>query len=209
MPQHIGDLSKRRSIEEDLRKLPGAERALDVLVKAGCDRDLLLFLLRSRASSLQAWAHVQQVLAPDPKHLRGLARKFEAVAEALKITTERTIFPPLLALRAKSNQTAKELNQLGAVIRQLAASPLLQRARKQSSYRVIKLLRVALICHHVKRETQKPYFREIADLLSVTDEPIAEDSVRHRARRAVTKLTLNGQHPQILDILLSIKGRTP
>ena len=210
MSQPTGGLWKRPSIEEDLRIVPCADKALNVLVKAGCDRDLLLFLLSSRASSLQSWAHTQQVLAPDPKYLRGLARKLEAVAEALKTTTERTIFPPLLALRPKSDQTIRELNQLEAVISHLAASPLLRRARKLTSYRQITHLRVTLICHYVKRETRRPYLREIADLLSATDaKTIGEDSVRQRARRAVTKLTRTGQYPQILDFFLNFRDRKP
>ena len=61
-----------------------------------------------------------------------------------------------------------------------------------------QLLPLALFCHYVKSKTGRPHFREIADLLSATSKkPLAEDTVRRRANRAVAKLTGRGRYPTV------------
>jgi len=196
----------RRLIEDRVKEHSAAGRALNALVQAGCRREPLLIILAGGIPSLRSWSHFQQSLAPSPKRLRALAKRLEHTSDALEAATQFTIYLPLLALRANSQNSIREMRSLSSGFRKIASSSLLRMARKRSSYRKMgRIFKIALLCHYVKSRTRRPYFREITDLLSAANQKtLAEDAVRHRARRAVALLTQDGRYPQLLHLLTEV-----
>jgi len=202
----IKSSSKANLQEKQIRQDPGAARALDTLLKSGCDRETLLFFLRARTPTVRAWTTFQKWIAPAPKDLRGLARRLANVAQELESSTTKTVYLPMIAMREESLTLARQIHHLSGKLNRHAGGIILRVSRRWSSYRQMgKFFPIALVCNYVITQTGKPHHREIADLLSATEaKDMAEDTVRHRAKRAIAKLTFKGRNTRILSALSTL-----
>ncbi|HXN22862.1 MAG TPA: hypothetical protein VOA41_08995 [Candidatus Dormibacteraeota bacterium] len=194
------------SLDERIRQHPAAAKTLEKLVKVGCDRADLLRLLAARAPTVRQWSHLQKGVVTEPAQLRTLARKLEATAQAVESIAVETLFGPVFDLKVNPRKIVEDVRVLASSLRHLASSREVRLVRKAFSYRQMgNRLPIVLLCNYVKFKTGKPRFREIAELLSAASQnSVAEDVVRHRADRAVEKLTLNGKFPQLIDAFLAL-----
>ena len=193
-------LSTRCSVEGQVQSSPGGKEAFDKLLNAGCKRAPLLFVLSARQPSKPDWKQMRETYAPNPAWTTVLAERLENLAKQID-ATKYTTYVPLLLLREQSVKTIKEMELLSTGLRDLASSPLLTAARKWSSYRQMgQYFPLALFCYYVKVKTGKAHFREVTDILSaLSKKTLAEDSVRHRAKRALAKLTMNGRSVGLME----------
>lgn len=199
--------SKILSIRDRLRQHAGAEKTFESLIESGCDRSLLLLLLDAKTPTARKWARLQdKVFLAHPKRLLSLACQLEGTAQALESDVVETLASVVFDLREDSVTLVDEMRAVSNRLRDLSGSAGFRAVRRKSSYRQMGgSLPTALLCHYVKSATGRPYFKEIAELLSAARETtLGEDGLRHRANRSIARLTFNGRLPGVLDAFLHL-----
>jgi hypothetical protein len=199
--------SKSQIFKKKLWQHPGAERTFNALVKAGCDPKLLQFLLGPRPTDGRRWTNTLRMIAAEPKKLKSLAHELDCTARALELTVGKSFIPILLGLRVDC--LVDEIRILAHALKHFSQSSELRELRKKFSYRQMgKTLSLALLCHYVRSTTGGCHYRKLAELWSAANEKtLAEDTLRHRARRITSSRGLDGNLPKILNDFLSMTNR--
>lgn len=125
--------------------------------------------------------------------------------QAFKEATTKTLFSPFLGL-TEDFLPLDRLRALTRELRHVAGSQEIRIIRERFSYRHLgSSLALVMLCTYVAKKTQKPHYREIAEIMSTLSGKVhTEDTISHRASRAAKRLTRNGRYPQLAETLTDL-----
>ena len=166
------------------------------LEKMGCDRRVLEVLLSVKHDEVfqRNFSRFCDRLAPSPRKLRTIAARAERLADEFEILASSPIF------HIAAPRSAKDLRQIASSITHLSV-PATLRIRRTFSYRGMgKNLRSALLAYYIRKQTGRPCWKELADLLQEND----PDKLQKACKGTTRRITFNDTLPDLMEALLSV-----